>query len=56
MENQKQFSKISQQLESLLTVLGESLHKNRLFIQSKNGVISKDGIPRGINMQRLNRK
>ena len=56
MENQKQFSKISQQLESLLTVLDESLHKDRLFIQSKNGVISKDGIPRGINMQHLNRK
>ena len=56
MENQKQFSKINQQLESLLTVLGESLHKDRLFIQSKNGVISKDGIPRGINMQCLNRK
>ena len=56
MENQKQFSKISQQLESLLTVLGESLHKDKLFIHSKNGVISKDGIPRGVNMQRLNRK
>ena len=55
-ENKKEFSKTSQENESLLTVPGERSYKDTLIEHKKNVVIFGDSIPKGINTRLFNKK